>query len=196
MQLEGARQDSLVITDIDQPIITVDNLKVAQFIYLLLNNQEIRNVIDAIAKKFVLILGRFAPERKVILDALKDELRKLDYLPVLFDFEKPASRDFTETLSTLAHMSRFVIADLTEAGSVPYELQSIIPHLRIPVQPLLLASEEKAYSMFSEFRRYPWVLPTCQYKNTADLLATLKENVIEPAEVKAKELQKIKERNL
>jgi len=42
-----------------EPVITVDNIEVAQFIYLLLNNRAICNVIDAIASKAVLILGRF-----------------------------------------------------------------------------------------------------------------------------------------
>src|SRR5258708_1099253 len=97
VQLEGATQFDLVITPASQPKITVDNLEIAQFIYLLLNNPDIREVIDTITSKVVLILGRFTPERKAVLDALKDELRKHDYTPVLFDFEKPVSRDFTET---------------------------------------------------------------------------------------------------
>src|SRR6266851_1501307 len=59
IELTGATQDSLVITPEDEPQITVDNLKIAQFIYLLLNNEEIRDVIDTIAKKAVLIIGRF-----------------------------------------------------------------------------------------------------------------------------------------
>ena len=41
VQTEGAIQDDLVITRRDEPLITVDNLDVAQFIYLLLNNQKI-----------------------------------------------------------------------------------------------------------------------------------------------------------
>jgi hypothetical protein len=95
-------------------VITVDNVEVAQFIYLLLHNEKIREVIDTIAKKAVLILGRFAGERKAVLDAIREKLRRQNYLPILFDFEKPASRDLTETISTLAHMARFIIADLTE----------------------------------------------------------------------------------
>ena len=39
--------------------------------YLLLNNEEIRHVIDTITSKVVLILGRFMPERKAILDAIR-----------------------------------------------------------------------------------------------------------------------------
>jgi uncharacterized protein YjbI with pentapeptide repeats len=35
LKLEGAKQADLIITHDDQPVITVDNLEVAQFIYLL-----------------------------------------------------------------------------------------------------------------------------------------------------------------
>ncbi len=112
LKLDGAKQKNVIITPRGQPEITVDNLEVAQFIYLLLNNERVRNVINTITSKVVLILGRFTEERKAVLDALREELRQRDYLPVLFDFDKPASRTTEETISTLAHMARFVIADL------------------------------------------------------------------------------------
>ena len=89
---DQTEQNNLVVSDQSDPVLTVDNLKVAQFIYLLLNNEEIRGVIDTITSKVVLILGRFTPERKVLLDALREELRRRDYLPVMFDFTKPGSR--------------------------------------------------------------------------------------------------------
>jgi len=177
----------LVITPLDQPTITVDNLKIAQFIYLLLNNQEIRDTIDTITSKVVLILGRFVPERKAVLDALRDALRNRNYTPVLFDFEKPTSRDFTETVRTLAHLSRFIIADLTDPSSIPQELQAIVPDLEIPIQPLLLEARRE-YSMFVDFRKYHWVLPVYLYKDRASLIASLQDAIIEPAEKKAKEL--------
>jgi len=182
VQLEEVIQSNLVITPPDVPGITVDNLEVAQFIYLLLNNQKIRHVIDTITSKVVLILGRFTPERKVILDAIRNELRKRDYLPVLFDFEKPSSRDITETVSTLAHMARFVIADITDAKSIPQELMAIVPNLpSVPVQPLLLKSQQE-YGMFEHFKRYPWALEPYLYEDQDRLLAALTEKVIGPAE--------------
>ena len=104
------------------PEITVDNIEVAQFIYLMLHNQKIRDVIDTITSKAVLILGRFTDERKAVLDALREELRKRNYLPILFDFNVPATRDITETISLLARMARFVVVDITDAKSVPMEL--------------------------------------------------------------------------
>ena len=191
VQLEGATQNDLVITpQYDSPI-TVDNLKVAQFIYLLLNNKEIRDVIDTITSKTVLILGRFTDERKAVLDALRDELRKRNYTPILFDFEKPSSRDFTETVTTLAHLARFIIADLTEPSSIPQELQAIVPDLKVPVQPLLQESKRE-YAMFIDFRKYPWVLPIHFYKDQTNLLESLQEKVISLAEQTAQNYEKQK----
>jgi uncharacterized protein YjbI with pentapeptide repeats len=188
VNLVKAQQSDLVITQEDQPTITVDNLEVAQFIYLLLHNEKIREVIDTITSKAVLILGRFTPERKAVLDAIREALRRRNYLPILFDFEKPASRDFTETISTLAHMARFIIADITEAKSIPQELERIIPGLpSVPVQPLLHVSARE-YGMFEHFKRYPWVLEMYQYESLEEIIAALPEKVIVPAEVKTKEL--------
>lgn len=187
VRLDNATQHNLIITAFEEATITVDNLEIAQFLYLLLNNRKIREVVDTITSKVVLILGRFTRARKAILDALRDELRRKNYLPVLFDFDVPASRDITETVSTIAHMSRFVIADITDARSIPQELMAIVPNLpSVPVQPLLLASQEE-YGMFSFFRRFPWVLEPFLYDDEAALLAALAARVIAPAEAKAKE---------
>ena len=51
LKLEGTKQQNLVITPENEPKITVDNIEVAQFIYLMLHNQKIRDVIDTIATK-------------------------------------------------------------------------------------------------------------------------------------------------
>jgi uncharacterized protein YjbI with pentapeptide repeats len=189
VKLNGAKQRELVITLPDQPEITVDNLEVAQFIYLLLRNEKIRSVIDTITSKVVLILGRFTLERKAVLDALRDELRKRDYLPVLFDFDKPATRDITETISLLARMARFVVADITEARSIPQELMVIAPDLpSVPIQPLLQKGSGE-YGMFEHFRRYPWVLEEHVYTSSEHLIADLGERVIGPAEAKLRALR-------
>lgn len=188
LNLEDTTQSELLITYEGQPSITVDSLEVGQFIYLLLNNQKIRSVIDTVSSKVVLILGRFTESRKQVLDAMREELRKHNYLPVLFDFDKPDSRDLTETISTLAHMAKFIIADITEAKSIPQELQAIVPDLpSVPVQPLLIASDRE-YAMFEHFKRYPWVLKLYRYKSNDELLRSLTKKVIAPAEAKIKEI--------
>jgi len=188
VRLERAIQSNLVITPEYESPIQVDNLEVAQFIYLLLNNERIRSVIDTITSKVVLILGRFTPDRKVVLDAIRDELRKRDYLPVLFDFEKPASKDLTGTISTLANMARFIIADLTHPSSVPHELATVVPGTVVPLQTIILEGQRE-YAMFPDLmRRHHWVLEPHQYKSKELLIAQLSERVIAPAEAKAKEL--------
>jgi uncharacterized protein YjbI with pentapeptide repeats len=183
--LTGANQSNLGITDWGEPTITLDNLEVAQFIYLLLHNEKIRDVINTITSKAVLILGRFSPERKAVLDVVRDELRRQNYLPILFDFDKPASLDLTETVSTLARLARFVIADLTEARSVAQELMSFVPDVSVPVQPVIHASDRE-WAMFPNLGKYPWMLPTYTYDTLDGLLGALQECVIAPAEWKAR----------
>jgi uncharacterized protein YjbI with pentapeptide repeats len=188
LKLDGAKQQSLIITPSGDPEITVDNIEVAQFIYLMLNNQKVRDVIDTITSKAVLILGRFTDERKAVLDAVREELRKRNYLPILFDFSVPATRDITETVSLLARMARFIIADLTDPSSIPKELEAIVPHLAVPVQPLLEGAS-RPYAMFKDYWKYDWVLPVYRYEGLEPLLATLADKVIAPAEGKVKALQ-------
>ena len=184
LKLERAKQQNLIIKNLaeDEPEITVDNVEVAQFIYLMLHNQKIRDVIDTITSKAVLILGRFTDERKAVLDALREELRKRNYLPILFDFSVPATRGITETVSLLARMARFVVADITDAKSIPQELSMIVPDLpSVPVQPLLLEGSDE-YGMFEHFKRYHWVLETYRYSSPEHLIAGLAKHVIGPAE--------------
>jgi hypothetical protein len=63
MLTEGTKQQGLIITPREEPAITVDDLEVAQFVYLLLHNEKIRRVIDTVGKKGVLLLGRFTEDR-------------------------------------------------------------------------------------------------------------------------------------
>jgi hypothetical protein len=191
VSLIDTRQTDLVITPNDDKIasVTVDSLPVAQFMYLLLHNAAIRDVIDTVAKKAVLILGRFTPERKVVLEAVRSALRAKGYSPILFDFEKPASRNLTETIRILAGLARFVIADVTDARSIPQELMAIVPNMpSVPVQPLLLSSQQE-YGMFEHFRQYPWVLPETIYDGPEQLIDALDQSVIRPAELKALQVQ-------
>src|SRR4051812_37895256 len=186
---ETTKQQNLVVTPPGEPEITVDNIEVAQFVYLLLHNEKIRQVIDTIGKKAILILGRFTEERKKVLDALREELRKHDYLPILFDFDKPASKDLTGTVLTLTHMARFIIADLTDPSCIPYEVAKIADAF-VPVRPILLSGKSE-FAMFVDMqRRYHWVLPTHRYDTPEQLIVDLDERVIRPAEDKVLELQR------
>jgi uncharacterized protein YjbI with pentapeptide repeats len=187
---ESTKQQDLVITPSSKLQITADDIEVAQFLYLLIDNKKIRKVIDTITSKVVLIIGRFSKERKVVLDTLRDELRRRDLLPVIFDFSIPASRDVTETVKVLAGLSRFVIADITDATEVRAELQNIIKEFTsLPVQPILLHGQPE-YVGLSHLKNYPWLLPTFLYDTEQHLLGNLDKSVIAPAEAKVRELRR------
>jgi len=179
---EFKSQQELIVTPDKDSIITVDDIKIAQFIYLVLNNEEIRNVINTLTSKAVLILGRFSiPERKAILDALRNKLREYDLLPIVFDFDRPIDKDFTETIKTLAGISYFVIADVTNPKSSPLELQATVPDYQIPFVPIIQEGEEPFSMMADLHQKYNWVLPTKSYDSIETLIAALKLGIIDPA---------------
>jgi hypothetical protein len=193
--LEGEfkEQKDLIISSQGQPSITVDNIKVAQFVYLILNNKEIRDVINTLTSKAVLILGRFAiPERKAILDALRDKLREYDLLPIVFDFDRPTDKDFTETIKTLAGLSYFVIADVTNPKSSPLELQATVPDYQIPFVPILQEGEQPFAMMVDLHKKYNWVLEPRSYDSIDTLMKALKPGIIDPAIKMHYELRLIK----
>ncbi len=138
--------------------------------YLLLDNKKLRDVIDTIGKKTVLILGRFKPyERKAVLDAIREELRRQNYIPIVFDFEKPTSKDFTETIRLLTGMCLFVIADITNPRSSPLELQATVPYFRIPFVPIIQKGEEP-FSMFNDLYGCDRVLDLLEYDSVNSLV--------------------------
>jgi uncharacterized protein YjbI with pentapeptide repeats len=192
---DGLRQD-LIVTPNGQPEVVVDNIEVAQFVYMLLNNPKIRGVLDTVCKKGVLILGRFTAERKAVLDALRSGLRERGYLPMIFDFDKPQERDLTETIRTLAGLSRFIIADITNPRSSPLELQAIVPDYMVPLVPII-AEGEDAFPMFKDlWTKYNWVLDPLEYPSCEALLAVIEPAIIEPALEKHAELLAAKAKNL
>jgi hypothetical protein len=185
----NTKQQGLIITPEDEPEITTDDIEVAQFLYLLINNENFRKVIDTITSKVVLILGRFTEERKAVLDAVRGALRERDLLPVIFDFAIPASRDVTETVTVLLGLARFVIADITDATEVRSELNFVRDFPSLPVQPILLRGRPEPVGI-PHWRRFPWFLPTFPYDSAEHLLANLDACVVAPAEAKVRQLQK------
>jgi len=178
---------NFIITPVGKPEITVGELDVAQFVYLLLDNRNIRSVLDTVGKKGVLILGRFSPERKQVLDALRDKLTTYDFVPIMFDFEGATTKDFTETVRILAGMCRFIIADITNPRSSPLELQAIVPDYKVPFVPIIQEGEEP-FSMFENLKAYPWMFDVLQYTDIDQLIAVIDKAIIRPALIKADEL--------
>ena len=110
--------------------LVVRDLDSAPFLYLLLDNDRITAAITSLNRQVVLILGRFKEPHSQRLDNMKKALRESgSYVPIVFNFPRQKDRSLTETIGTLAHLSHFVIADLTEPRSVPQELSLYRPRL-------------------------------------------------------------------
>jgi len=137
----------------------------------------------------VLLLGRFTEGRIVVLERLREELRKRDYVPIVFNFDKPETKDFTETVRLLAGLSKFVIADLSSPKYAPYELGAIVPQTMIPFQPIIAAGETP-FAMLQDLRiNFPdRVFQLICYSSVDALIASLDEKVIRPAEARFVEL--------
>lgn len=180
---EKTKQQTLVITPQCQPEITIDEIEVAQFVYLMLHNEKIRRVIDTIGRKGVLLLGRFTEGRIVVLERLREELRNRGFVPMVFNFDKPETKDFTETVRLLAGLSHFVIADLTNPKSAPLELQATVPECMVPFRPIIEAGEQP-FAMLQDLwsKHREWVFEPIYYSSLEALVGALDEKIIEPAE--------------
>jgi uncharacterized protein YjbI with pentapeptide repeats len=188
LKLDGAIQNDLVITPAGSPKVTVDNIELAQFVSLLLKSSRIRDVINTMTSKAVLILGRFTPSRKEILDAVRERLKELGYVPIIFDFDRVAQRDFTETIMILCGMCLFVIADISDPSAVPVELATTVPNYMVPFVPIL-EHGMPPYSMFVNLQtKYHWVLDVVLYENKDVLVGALERVIVQPAMRKQEQL--------
>jgi len=134
-------------------------------------------------------MGRFPPERKPVLEAIKDALRRCDYSPLVLDFLVPGPRDMNETVKTLGRMSRFIIADLTDDRRVAQTLDSVVHYLpSVPIQPIVRDGGSQAAESRQLFQ-YHWVLPVCRFRDTDDLVVRIDRSVIAPVEKKALEVR-------
>jgi uncharacterized protein YjbI with pentapeptide repeats len=190
LRLEKAEQKGLIITPDNEHDITVDDLEVAQLIYLLLHYEKLRKVFNSITERGVLILGRFGGGGLDVLEALATSLREMKYLPIIFTFSRPEGRNYTETIKTLVGLSRFVIADLS-GPSVPQELYATVPHYKIPFVPII-ESGKKMYSMSTDILEYPWVIrPPVEFKSREHLIEIMTSDIVVRAEKKHEERGKL-----
>jgi hypothetical protein len=120
-----------------------------------------------------------------ILDRLREELRKRGFLPIVFNFDKPQTKDFTETVRLLAGLSHFVIADITNRRSAPLELQAAVPECMVPFVPILEIGEEP-FAMLRDLwiKHRDWVLDPIRYPSLDRLVEVLDAEIISPAKAR------------
>jgi hypothetical protein len=114
-------------------------------------------------------------------------------VPIVFNFDKPETKGFTETVRLLAGMSRFVIADITNPRSAPLELQATVPECMIPFVPILEKSEEP-FAMLRDLQiNYPdRVFKVIRYPSVDRLVEVLDSKIVKPAQARFAQLLKRK----
>jgi len=189
VSLAESRQRDLDIMPAQEPVLSVDSLQTAQLVGMLLHHERARYDVFSITLNTVLVIGRFPPDRKPILEAVKEALRRGDYSPLVLDFHLPGSGDKNEIVKTLGRMSRFVVADLTDDRRIAQTLDAVVHFLpSIPIQPVAEEGRE-AGVVDSHYFKYRWVLPFWRFKDRADLAGRFGPEVIAPAERKAAEIR-------
>jgi hypothetical protein len=86
-------------------------------------------------------------------------------------------------------MSKFIIADVTDAKSVVQELQAIVPdYPSVPVRLIIIKSQEEP-GMFDHLRQFRSVVTGAfKYENNEEVVESINERILEPVEAKLKEL--------
>jgi hypothetical protein len=152
-----------------------------------LDGMNFAEIMSELTRRRVLILGRFTGRRLKVLEAIKAHLARhpQGYQPELFTSRKPEARDLVESIVGFASLSRFIIADLSEARSIQSELQAIVPQFpSVPVAPVINQTG-KAYATFDTILRRENVLrPIRRYRDLEDLLAKLDRTILPEVEAK------------
>jgi len=156
------------------------------------DRSEYKEPINESLSRQVLILGRFSPRRKKILDSLMKILQQHPdgYLPLMLDGKKPEGRTLGEWGLYAAITSKFIIADISEPKSIPDELRSIVPNCPSrPVVPIINKSGH-SYALSEDWAiRMNVAKPTIRYKNEKDLSTKFNDEVIPAVKKLFKDLE-------
>lgn len=155
----------------------VDELELAQITHAMLRNENIGRLLDLTERKMVLILGRFSVEQKPVLNSMREALRTRGWVPAMFDFLREGEPDVIKTVCTLANMSRFVIADLTDPRYVLHEIPAILARAPgLPILPVLRQGGEAPEDLLRACHEqlgaggHGRLLPLVRYLDAAELV--------------------------
>ncbi|MGZ4911260.1 MAG: HEAT repeat domain-containing protein [Halobacteriota archaeon] len=155
---------------------------------------DIKKVLASLENN-VLILSGETDRAKAIVDVLRNELStKYGYTPLTLLDYKVINRNatFQDAVRKLAHMSRFLIADITASKATVAELQAIAPE-GPPIALIMQKTDEEddLLTMLSDQAKYRWVLGNIfVYNDADDLVKSLKQLVIDPLEDLIKRMDK------
>jgi uncharacterized protein YjbI with pentapeptide repeats len=161
--------------------LTVDDIELAQFVYYLSNHKKMRDALNILNDKGVLLLGRFKDGGLERLYSIRERLQSKGYMAMIFDFARPDNLSLTETVVTMAGLSKFIVVDLS-GSSVPAELQSILSQIKKPI-----LAFGNAYAMFPDVADQTDVL-TIEGGDDSKLLNDLEERLPDLESLHAKRI--------
>lgn len=194
VNIENTSQTEFIITKREEIEISVDHLEIAQFLYLMINNSKIKNIIETLTSKIILILGRFTDERKPILNDIKDRIRTIGYIPVIFDFAKPEGKDYMEPVLLIAQLARFVIADFSDPKIILEEIPRIVDNTSTVIIPIITLGQREPSTLYNMRINRLTILDTYHYSELEELLSTLVDTLLPKAEERLRELQERRNR--
>jgi len=156
-----------------------------------LDGEGVSRMLSEIASRSVLILGRFTPARKPTLELIRREIstEPRQYVPILFDFDRPRELTMLESVLRFAAVSRFVIADLSDPKWVLAEFGKIAGAFNsLPIVPIIRASqrEDEVIAYVEGFRSAHKVV---RYRDEAHLRSILDSEILKAGETLHDELK-------
>jgi uncharacterized protein YjbI with pentapeptide repeats len=176
---EGIVTANLALTPSDEAAILVDDLEMVNLMEALLREPRWRELITRSSLRIALVIGRFPQWRRPHLDALREELRRSEYAPLAIDLEKPVGPKLRSVIANLAHLAKFVIADLAGSRAFAKELQPFSFSLReLPLQIVMPDGEEPP--------ELPglWAIEPHRYRDTEHLVEIFEKEILQPLERK------------
>ena len=135
LQLAGAVQNDLVLTAEGEPLVAVDGIAAALHVTSVINGTALPAA--GALEKAALMLGSYPHERKAFLNALREEIRKAGFVPLLFDLANAGGADYSGLVLRLAKLAPFVLVDLGGMETLSREIKELITLAVSPVQLIL-----------------------------------------------------------
>ena len=189
LETQGIQLQKLIISNHDDPTVTVESLEVVQTIFARLYSLTV-DCNSGASPNLVLVFGDFQKERRKILRSIYWELKRRGLSPVLVYLDKPAGRSFFALLHQLALMARFIIGDVSQPDLLPVDFINFIAQFRLPVQLMVQAANDEEGWLTPNLQNCHWFLSPFCYQTVEEGTIGIGEKIINPLEVKFQELQR------
>ena len=138
-----------------------------------------RELVGRGALRAVLVLGLFPDWRQQHLEAIRDELRRRHYAPIVVDLDNPVGPTLNEAMANLVHVARFAIVDLGESREFAPELSLLAPSFAGAPLQVIAPDGYELEEIVGLTGHEPY-----RYRDTDDLVESFEQRVVRPLEAR------------